>query len=74
MTRNSSQAAQLGLQGTPAFIIGKAIYPGAMDRTALLEAIAQSRGRQFSMQISTVEADGKPAVVRRPPGSGGHAT
>ena len=44
MTRNSSQAAQLGLQGTPAFIIGKTMYPGAMDRKALREAIAKSRG------------------------------
>lgn len=44
MTRNSFQAEQLGLQGTPAFIIGTTIFPGAMDRKALLEAIATSRG------------------------------
>lgn len=43
MARNSSQATQLGLQGTPAFIIGTTIYPGAMDRAALDEAIAASR-------------------------------
>lgn len=43
MTRNGAQAAQLGLQGTPAFIIGNTIYPGAMDRTALQEAVADSR-------------------------------
>ncbi|MDO5758266.1 MAG: DsbA family protein [Rhodobacterales bacterium] len=44
MTRNSFQAEQLGLQGTPAFIIGTTIFPGAMDRKALLEAITTSRG------------------------------
>lgn len=43
MSRNSAQAAQLGLQGTPAFIIGQTIYPGAMDRKALLEAVANAR-------------------------------
>ncbi|MEX3314259.1 DsbA family protein [Sulfitobacter sp. PS-8MA] len=43
MSRNGAQAAQLGLQGTPAFIIGTAIYPGSMDRAALLDAVAQSR-------------------------------
>lgn len=44
IARNSSQATQLGLQGTPAFIIGATIYPGAMDRAALDKAIAASRG------------------------------
>ncbi|WP_289042285.1 DsbA family protein [uncultured Aliiroseovarius sp.] len=43
MSRNSAQAAQLGLRGTPAFIIGDAIYPGAMNRAALKRAIATSR-------------------------------
>ena len=43
MSRNSSQAAQLRLQGTPAFIIGTTIYAGSMDRAALLEAVANSR-------------------------------
>ncbi|PVA10723.1 disulfide bond formation protein DsbA [Pelagivirga sediminicola] len=44
MARNDRQAAQLGLQGTPAFIIGTTIYPGFMDGAALKDAIAQSRG------------------------------
>ncbi|WP_113912925.1 DsbA family protein [Roseovarius dicentrarchi] len=43
LSRNSAQAAQLGLQGTPAFIIGQTIYPGAMDRKALLKAVANAR-------------------------------
>lgn len=43
MARNSRQAAQLSLRGTPAFIIGNTIYPGAMDRAALQEAVAQAR-------------------------------
>ncbi len=41
--RNSKQASLMGLQGTPAFIIGTTIYPGAMDKAALLEAVALAR-------------------------------
>lgn len=44
MQRNSYQASALGLRGTPAFIIGKTIYPGAMNRAELKEAIAEVRG------------------------------
>ncbi len=43
LSRNSSQATQLGLRGTPAFIVGTTIYAGAMDGAALREAIANSR-------------------------------
>lgn len=43
MTRNSAQAAKLGLQGTPALIIGATIYPGSMDRKALKDAVAAAR-------------------------------
>lgn len=43
LSRNSKQASLLGLQGTPAFIIGKTIYPGAMDEAALFEAVALAR-------------------------------
>lgn len=41
--RNGQQAAALGLQGTPVFIVGRTIHPGAMDRTALRTAIAAAR-------------------------------
>lgn len=41
--RNDFQAVQIGLQGTPAYIIGETIYAGAMKRAELLEAIAKSR-------------------------------
>lgn len=43
LSRNSHQAAVLGLQGTPAFIIGQQLLPGALDRTQLRTAIAQAR-------------------------------
>ncbi|WP_138933464.1 DsbA family protein [Roseovarius arcticus] len=43
MTRNSRQAAQLGLQGTPAFIIGTTIYPGSLDAGALRDAVERGR-------------------------------
>ncbi|WP_306751720.1 DsbA family protein [Paracoccus actinidiae] len=44
MGRNSRQAAALGLQGTPAFIIGQNLLPGALDRDRLRTAIAAARG------------------------------
>lgn len=43
MARNGAQAAALGLQGTPAFIIGRSIHAGALDRSRLRGAIAQAR-------------------------------
>lgn len=43
LARNGRQAAELGLRGTPAFIIGATIYPGALDETRLRAAIAQAR-------------------------------
>ncbi len=44
MGRNSRQAAAIGLQGTPAFIIGQNLLPGALDRNRLRAAIAETRG------------------------------
>jgi protein-disulfide isomerase len=44
MGRNSRQAAALGLQGTPAFIIGQSLLPGALDRDRLRAAITAARG------------------------------
>lgn len=43
LSRNAAQAAELGLRGTPAFIIGARIYPGALDETRLRSAIAAAR-------------------------------
>lgn len=43
LARNSAQAAALELQGTPAFIIGTRLYPGALGEAGLWQAIAQAR-------------------------------
>ena len=43
LARNSAQAAELRLAGTPAFIIGTTLYPGALDETRLRGAIAEAR-------------------------------
>lgn len=43
LARNSSQAAELGLRGTPAFIIGTTLHAGALDETRLRGAIADAR-------------------------------
>lgn len=41
--RNAAQAAGFGFPGTPAFIVGFTLYPGALDRRALQEAVARAR-------------------------------
>lgn len=46
LARNGMQAATLGLQGTPAYIIGQSIYPGAMEHSRLRAAIAYARSEQ----------------------------
>lgn len=43
ITRNSRQATAFGLSGTPAFIIGTVIYPGALNADDLSRAITQAR-------------------------------
>lgn len=45
LSRNSAQAAGLGLGGTPVFVIGGTVYPGAMDENRLRRAIAEARGQ-----------------------------
>ena len=43
LSRNAAQAAALNLQGTPAFIIGATLYPGALGEAGLRQAIAHAR-------------------------------
>lgn len=43
LTRNDEQAVQLGLNGTPGFIIGDTLYPGGMDLAGFKEAVAEAR-------------------------------
>lgn len=44
LIRNARQASAFGLSGTPAFIIGPVIYPGAMRADDLDRAIREARG------------------------------
>ncbi|MGN0932763.1 DsbA family protein [Falsigemmobacter intermedius] len=41
--RNEQQAQQLGLQGTPAFMAGRAIYPGAASLSTLRGMVQEAR-------------------------------
>lgn len=43
LIRNSQQAIAIGLQGTPAYIIGRDVYPGAVDADTLRRAIKAAR-------------------------------
>ncbi|MFP6729084.1 MAG: DsbA family protein, partial [Alphaproteobacteria bacterium] len=40
---NNALAEKLGIQGTPGFVIGDQIIPGAVDLQTLLELIAEAR-------------------------------
>ena len=44
LIRDARQAAAFGLSGTPAFIIGAVIYPGALRADDLDRAIREARG------------------------------
>ncbi|KEO53135.1 DsbA family protein [Thioclava indica] len=43
LIRNDGQAVAIGLQGTPAYIIGRDVYPGAVDADTLRDAIKKAR-------------------------------
>ncbi len=44
--RNSALAAELGVRGTPAFVIGDQFVPGAVDTDTLRQMIADTRRRK----------------------------
>lgn len=43
LSRNAQQATALGFRGTPAFVIGTTLYPGALDAEMLKRAIERAR-------------------------------
>jgi protein-disulfide isomerase len=43
----SSLAGQLGVRGTPAFIIDEELIPGAMDADAMLEKVKEVRAKRL---------------------------
>ncbi len=43
--RNRALAKKLGISGTPAFIVGNELVPGALDLKMLEDLVAQKRGR-----------------------------
>jgi protein-disulfide isomerase len=45
LRRNAEIAQRLGIQGTPAFIIGERLVPGAIDLAQLQSLVAEARGR-----------------------------
>jgi protein-disulfide isomerase len=46
IARNRALAQQLGINGTPAFIIGEELIPGAVELDVLLAKIAEVREKQ----------------------------
>lgn len=43
IARNAAQAQMLGLFGTPSYVVGMDLFPGATEMTALRRAIAEAR-------------------------------
>lgn len=41
---NRALAKELGINGTPAFVVGKELLPGAIELDALKEVVARARG------------------------------
>lgn len=58
LERNDEQAMQLGLDGTPGFIIGNTFYPGGMDLAALKEAVADARKAEASKSVVPSKPEG----------------
>ena len=52
LARNDEQAMQLGLNGTPGFIIGETLYAGGMDLAGLKEAVADARKANSSAKTA----------------------
>ncbi len=44
ISKNHDLAQQIGVDGTPAFIVGDQLYPGALDAEELKAAVAEHRG------------------------------
>ena len=41
---NHELAKRLGIQGTPGFVIGNRVLPGAVDAETLAQLVAEARG------------------------------
>jgi protein-disulfide isomerase len=46
IARNQALARSLGITGTPAFVIGDTLVPGAVDRKTLEHLVAQARAKE----------------------------
>jgi protein-disulfide isomerase len=46
ITRTRELAETLGITGTPGFVVGDALIPGAVERTALQAAIEEARDKK----------------------------
>ncbi len=46
LKRNIALATELGINGTPAFVVGKEIVPGAIGFAALKQLVAKARGKE----------------------------
>jgi protein-disulfide isomerase len=50
IARNQALAAELGINGTPGFVIGQEVVPGAVDRGTLEGLVAKARETQRAQQ------------------------
>jgi protein-disulfide isomerase len=57
--RNRTLAKELGISGTPAFIVGNELYPGAMDLAVLKELVGRARPPEGSSKAADQPAAGR---------------
>jgi protein-disulfide isomerase len=57
--RNKALAKELGITGTPAFVVGNELYPGAMDLAALKELVGRSQAHGGSSKAADEPAAGR---------------
>ncbi len=55
LARTSRLAGSLDLNGTPAYIIGEQIIPGAVDETTLANIVADARARLITSKTREVK-------------------
>jgi protein-disulfide isomerase len=57
--RNKALAKELGITGTPAFVVGNELYPGAMDLAVLKELVGRARAPEGSSKAADEPAAGR---------------
>lgn len=59
LERNQRLAASIGVDGTPAYLVGDQFIPGAIDADALAKIVADERGKSAAVKVAKTTAEMK---------------